>query len=203
MLKVHTTASSGLEEEVGAPTLDEIARAGARRMLLAALEAEVAEYIERHQQERDANGYALVVRNGRARARQITRGCGTVEIAAPRVHDRRTEHRFTSRILPPSMRKSPAVAEVLPLPYPRGLSTGDFQAALPVLLGEERSAGLSPSVISRLTAEWEEEYRRFQQGDLSDPGLRLHRGGWHLLQRGALPFRAPPAPTLPWDREVR
>jgi putative transposase len=64
--------------------------------------------------------------------------------------------------------KSPAVAEVLPLLYLRGLSRGDIQEALPVLLGEERSAGLSPSMISRLTAEWEEEFRRFQRRDLSD-----------------------------------
>jgi putative transposase len=167
MVEIHTTASSAPEEGI-APTLDEIAREGARRMLIAALEAEVAEYIERYAEERDEDGYRLVVRNGLARARQVTMGCGTVEIAAPRVHDRRTESRFTSQILPPSMRKSPAVAEVLPLLYLRGLSTGDFQEALPVLLGEERSAGLSPSVISRMTAEWEEEFRSFQRRDLSD-----------------------------------
>ncbi len=168
MLEIHTTASSAPEDESIAPTLDEIAREGARRMLIAALEAEVAEYIERHAEERDEDGYRLVVRNGLARARQVTMGCGTVEIAAPRVHDRRAESRFTSQILPPYMRKSPAVAEVLPILYLRGLSTGDFQEALPVLLGEERSAGLSPSVISRLTVEWEEEYRHFQQRDLSE-----------------------------------
>jgi putative transposase len=168
VVKVHTTASSTPADEVGTPTLDEIAREGARRMLVAALEAEVAEYIECHRQERDENGHRRVVRNGHARPRKLTMGCGTVEIAAPGVHDRRSERRFTSQILPPSMRKSPAVAEVLPILYLRGLSTGDFQEALPVLLAEERSAGLSPSVISRLTAEWEEEYRSFQQRDLSE-----------------------------------
>src|SRR5690606_9574532 len=97
---------------------------------------------------------------------------GTVEIAAPRVNDRRVNERgerqrFTSEILPPYMRRSPKVAEVLPVLYLRGLSTGDFKEALPALLGED-AAGLSPSANSRLLAVWEEEYRSFRQRDLSD-----------------------------------
>ena len=75
--------------------------------------------------------------------------------------------RFSSRILPPYMRRSPKVAEVLPVLYLRGLSTGDFREALPVLLGEE-AAGLSPTTITRLTAEWETEYTAFRQRNLSD-----------------------------------
>src|SRR5690606_41959119 len=75
--------------------------------------------------------------------------------------------RFTSEILPPYMRRSPQVAEVLPVLYLRGLSTGDFKEALPALLGED-AAGLSPSAISRLLAVWEEEYRSVRQRDLSD-----------------------------------
>lgn len=153
-------------------TLDELAREGARRMLQAALEAEVAAYLERHRGERDEAGHALVVRNGRARPRRITLGSGTVEIQAPRVNDRRVvegeRQRFTSEILPPYMRRSPKLAEVLPILYLRGLSTGDFKEALPALLGEEASAGLSPSVISRMLSVWEEEYRAFRRRDLSD-----------------------------------
>jgi len=145
--------------------LDELAREGARRMLVAALQSEVADYIERHQ-ERDERGHAKVVRNGRARARKVTMGAGTVEIRAPRVHDRREGEKFTSRILPPYMRRSPKVAEVLPILYLRGLSTGDFQEALPVLLGEE-AAGLSPANISRLLGVWKEEYEAFRTRDLS------------------------------------
>lgn len=152
-------------------TLDELAREGARRMLAAALEAEVADYIERHRGERDKRGHALVTRNGRAEPRKITLGSGTVETRAPRVFDRRVDeqgakHRFTSRILPPYMRRSPKVSEVLPVLYLRGLSTGDFREALPALLGEEATAGLSPTTIRRLTATWEEEVRRFQRRDL-------------------------------------
>ena len=151
--------------------LDEIARVGARRMLMAALEAETADYVERHSRERDESGRALVVRNGRAQARKLTLGAGTVELRAPRVNDSRRNdegrrQRFTSRILPPYMRRSPKVAEVLPLLYLRGRSTGDFRPALQALLGED-AAGLSPTNITRLTAGWEKEYTEFRRRDLT------------------------------------
>lgn len=153
-------------------TLDELVLEGARRMLAAALEVEVAAYIERCQGEVDEKGHRLVVRNGRARERSVTCGAGTLKVRAPRVNDRRLEEdgrrkRFTSRILPPYMRRSPKVAEVLPVLYLRGLSTGDFREALPVLLGEE-AAGLSATNIARLTAVWEQEYRAFRQRSLAD-----------------------------------
>lgn len=154
-------------EEERLPTLDELAREGARRMLITALEAEVAAYIEAHRGTRDEQGHALVVRNGKARPRLVTMGSGTVEVAAPRIHDQRPDQRFTSRILPPYMRRSPKVAEVLPVLYLRGLSTGDFREALPVLLGEE-AAGLSPTNIARLTASWQEEYQAFKKRRLDD-----------------------------------
>ena len=153
-------------------TLDEVAREGARRMLAAALEAEVEHYIEAHADARDAAGRRQVVRNGRAQSRTVTCGAGTLQVRAPRVNDRRVDdagerRRFTSRILPPYMRRSPQVAEVLPVLYLRGLSTGDFREALPVLLGED-AAGLSPTNITRLTAAWNEEYQAFRRRDLSE-----------------------------------
>ncbi len=171
MFKVIESTADGKCEEAGL-MLDEIAREGARRMLAVAMEAEAASYIDDHQHERDEDARALVVRNGKARPRKITLGAGTVEIHAPRVNDRRVDasgqrQRFTSRILPPYMRRSPKVSEVLPLLYLRGLSTGDFREALPVLLGEDAS-GLSPSAITRLTAEWEQEHAEFQRRDLSE-----------------------------------
>jgi putative transposase len=151
--------------------LDEIALAGARRMLMAALKMEAADYVERHRHERDAEGRALVVHNGRSKGRKLTLGAGTVELKAPRVNDRRHDEqgqrqRFSSRILPPYMRRSPKVAEALPILYLRGLSTGDFRPALEGLLGED-AAGLSPTNISRLTACWEKEYTAFRQRDLA------------------------------------
>ena len=170
MLKV---VENGAGKEAGGEPieLDEIARAGARRMLMAALETEAAEYVERHREERDETGRALVVHNGRAQGRTLTLGAGTMELKAPRVNDRRRDEqgqrqRFTSRILPPYMRRSPKVAEVLPILYLRGLSTGDFRPALEGLLGED-AAGLSPTNITRLTACWEKEYTAFRRRDLA------------------------------------
>ena len=153
------------------PTLDAVAREGARRMLETALEAEVARYIEAHEEVRDTDGRRLVVRNVRAQARRVTCGAGAMEVRAPRVNDRRVDEdgerrRFTSRILPPYMRRSPKVPDVLPILYLRGLSTGDFREALPVLLGAD-AAGLSATNIARLTASWGEEYQAFRKRDLS------------------------------------
>jgi putative transposase len=170
MLKV--VEDEGVREAGEEPLLlDEVARRGARLMLIAALETEAADYVERYRQARDEQGRALVVHNGWSQGRKITLGAGTVELKAPRVNDRRRDehgqrHRFTSRILPPYMRRSPKVAEVLPILYLRGLSTGDFRPALEGLLGED-AAGLSPTNITRLTASWEKEYTAFRRRDLA------------------------------------
>lgn len=168
---VRTTAGAqGSDPEV-ATALDELAREGARRMILAALEVEVEEYRQQHREARDSRGHALVVRNGHARPRRLTVGAGTVTIRAPRVNDRRcvdgVRQTFTSQILPPYLRRSPHVSAVLPLLYLHGLSTGDFQEALPVLLGKD-AAGLSPAAITRLTATWRTEYERWRTRTLAD-----------------------------------
>ena len=154
-----------------ASDLDESAREGARRMLAHALETEVANYIARNQ-ERDERGRAQVVRNGKSRARKVTLGSGTIEVRAPRIDDRRRDEtgqqrRFRSQILPPYMRRSPKVAEVLPILYLRGLSTGDFREDLAALLGDDAS-GLSPTAITRLTTVWQEDHEAFQKRDLSE-----------------------------------
>ena len=168
MLSIVQDDRSENEERAG---LDELVREGARRMLSAALEAEVAQYIETYQQ-RDEQGRALIVRNGKSKARKVTTGAGTIEVKAPRVHDKRVDAeghkpKFTSKILPPYMRRSPKVAEVIPVLYLRGLSTGDFREALPILLGDD-AAGLSATNIARLTAVWDQEYEAFRTRDLSD-----------------------------------
>ena len=164
------TEETDRAELVGA-TLDDLARAGAQRMIAAALEIEVVEYLGRYRGERDAAGHALVVRNGRARARAVTTGVGPLTIAAPRVNDRRVvegqRQKFTSTILPPWVRRSPRVESVLPLLYLHGLSSGDFRQALPALLGPE-AAGLSPSAILRLTKVWTAEYEAFRRRDLTE-----------------------------------
>jgi putative transposase len=153
-------------------TLDEVLQRGALKMLQHALEAEVEEYLARHRGARDEGGRAQVVRNGKGAARQLVTGSGTLEVRAPRVNDRRVDangerQRFTSEILPSYMRRAPKVTEVLPILYLRGLSTGDFKAALPILLGEE-ATGLSPTTITRLTATWEAEYQAWRTRSLAE-----------------------------------
>jgi transposase-like protein len=155
----------------GASLLDEIVRDGARRMLAAALEAEVAAYIAAHADQLDENGRRLVVRNGHAVPRQVLTSSGAVEVRAPRVNDKRVDEatgerrRFASVILPAWCRKSPKVTEVLPLLYLHGLSSKDFVPALEGFLGTD--AGLSAATITRLTTRWQDEARAFGQRDLS------------------------------------
>ena len=169
MLRVVTDESTRGQP---ASTLDEICREGARRMLAAALEAEADAYIAELVGETDERGRRLVTRNGHARPRTITTGSGSIRIEAPRVNDRRVDPdtgekaKFKSSIVPPWCRKSPKVAEVLPLLYLHGLSTGDFAPALAEFFGS--GAGLSPSVITRLTTQWQAEHRAFMERDLSD-----------------------------------
>ena len=152
--------------------LDGLAREGARRMLAAALEAEVDDYLAAYAAERDEAGRRLVVRNGHAREREVTTVAGSIPVRAPRVDDRRIDPvtgermRFRSVILPPWCRKSPKVAEVLPLLYLHGLSTGDFVPALEAFFGS--SAGLSAAAVGRLLASWQVDYEVFCRRDLSD-----------------------------------
>jgi putative transposase len=155
-------------------SLDELAREGARRMIAAALEAEVEEYVASFTDEVDEDGRRLVVRNGHARERGLTVGSGTVRLRAPRVNDKRVDEggerqRFSSRILPAYARRSPKVTDVLPILYLRGLSTGDFGPALRDLLGEDAS-GLSSSSIQRLTVQWQADHDAFKARS-----LRFHR----------------------------
>ena len=143
-------------------SLDELAREGARRMIVAALELEVEQYVETLRHLRDENGHALVVRNGKAEPRTVSLGAGSIQFQAPRVDDRRPEQRFASRILPPYMRRSPRLNEALPVLYLRGLSTGDFEEAIPVLLGAD-AAGFSATTITRLLRVWQEEYEGWRK----------------------------------------
>ena len=169
MLRVVTDDDARAEMR---SSLDEIVLEGARRMLAAALEAEVDNYLGRLAGEVDERGRRLVVRNGHAEPRTITTAAGRVEVRAPRVNDKRVDEatgercRFRSSILPPWARKSPKVAEVLPLMYLHGMSSGDFAPALAEFFGS--AAGLSPSVITRLTTQWQAEQRAFTERDPHD-----------------------------------
>jgi putative transposase len=152
--------------------LDELLREGARRMLAAALEAEVEAYITTHAELVDEHGHRLVVRNGHAPGRALATGVGQVEVVRPRVDDRRVDaatgvrQQFQSVVLPRWCRRSPKVAEVLPLLYLHGLSSLDFVPALERFFGA--AAGLSASVVTRLTVQWQAEREAFLRRSLAD-----------------------------------
>jgi putative transposase len=170
MLKVVREGNEA--NETSGSLLDEIVRDGARAMLAAALQAEVAGYVEAHAEELDEDGHRLVVRNGYHQAREVATAAGSLQVRAPRVNDKRTDEetglrkRFSSAILPAWARKSPQVAEVLPLLYLHGLSSSDFGPALEQFLGS--GAGLSASTITRLTAQWQDEATAFNLRSLKD-----------------------------------
>jgi transposase-like protein len=174
MLKVvhDAEASNEIAASLGGSLLDEIVRDGARAMLAAALQAEVAAYVDSHQDEVDEAGRRLVVRNGYHAAREVTTAAGAVPVRAPRVNDKRIDaetggrKRFSSAILPAWARKSPQVAEVLPLLYLHGLSSSDFGPALEQFLGS--AAGLSPATITRLTSQWQDDAAAFNKRSLAD-----------------------------------
>jgi putative transposase len=170
MLKI--VQDSAEPNPVGASLLDEIVRDGARQMLAAALLAEVRAYVEAHRGEVDEQGRRLVVRNGYHEPREVTTAAGAVVVRQPRVNDKRLDEatgerrRFSSSILPAWSRKSPRVAEVLPLLYLHGLSSSDFGPALEQFLGSDQ--GLSAATITRLTAQWQDEARAFNARSLAD-----------------------------------
>src|ERR1039458_5379968 len=117
-----------LEKQVEASSrsaLDELLRQGAQRMLQTAIETEVSAYVEEHQGKVSENGRRLVVRNGHLPERPLQTGLGAVRIEQPRVDDRRAGQKFTSRILPPYLRRVPSLDALIPALYLHGISTGD------------------------------------------------------------------------------
>src|SRR5215510_13070147 len=171
MLTVVPDVPAALPAGEGPSLIDQIVREGARQMLAAALQAEVAAYIDQFASVRDERGRRMVARNGTAEPRTVLTSAGAVRVTAPRVNDRRTDAatgqrmRFSSAILPPWARKTPQVTEVLPLLYLHGLSSGDFVPALGQFLGT--GAGLSSSVTAKLTETWKAEAAAFMTRDLS------------------------------------
>ena len=187
MLKVVHDDQRSHDSEAARSLLDEIVRDGARAMLAAALAAEVAAYIEAHADQLDEYGRRLVVRNGFHDPREVATAAGAVPVRAPRVNDKRVDEaggraRFPSAILPAWCRKSPQVAQVLPLLYLHGLSTGDFVPALEQFLGS--AAGLSATTVTRLTAQWQDDAAAFGKRSLADSDyVYLWVDGIHLKVR--------------------
>jgi putative transposase len=149
--------------------MTQILREGAQRMLTAAIEAEVQEYVATRHALVDEEGHRQVVRNGYLPQRTIQTGVGPVEVRQPRVHDRRAEgerEQFSSKILPPYLRKTKSIEELLPWLYLKGVSSGDFNEALASLLGTE-CPGLSASTITRLTKIWQDEHAEWSRRSLA------------------------------------
>jgi putative transposase len=144
---------------------EQLLQEGARKLLQAAIENEVMDYIQFHKDRRDENGQRLVVRNGHLPEREIISGIGPIKVRQPRVRHR-DGGRFSSAILPRFMRRTPSVDALIPALYLKGISTGDFTEALAAILGEKAS-GLSATNIVRLKAGWEADYKAWSQRDLS------------------------------------
>ena len=165
---VSDTISAHLAQDA----LTAILQKGAQRLLAQAIDAEVADYIEAHADQRDADGRRLVVRNGHLPKREIQTGIGSVPVQQPRINDRRIDEqgqrfRFTSSILPPYLRRTKSIEELIPWLYLKGISTGDFGEALQALLGLD-APGLSASTVVRLKAVWQKEYEAWNKRSLAN-----------------------------------
>ena len=150
-----------------ADPLTEVLRQGAQRLLAQAIEAEVETLLACYADERDDQGRQAVGRNGYLPTREVQTGIGSIPVQVPRVRDRSGQGiRFHSSILPPSIRRSKSIEELIPWLYLKGISTGDFSEALQALLGPD-APGLSAATISRLKESWQGELKAWQSRDLS------------------------------------
>lgn len=149
--------------------MTEILRAGAQKMLADMIQAEVEDWLAQRAHLRDEQGRRQVVRNGYLPEREITTGVGQVKVKQPRVRDRRPgdeSEPFSSKILPPYLRKTKSIEELIPWLYLKGVSTGDFSEALRALLGAD-APGLSATTVTRLKGVWEEEYQEWSKRSLA------------------------------------
>ena len=159
-------------EETGSDVLSEIIRKGAQRILKEALEIEIETFIDKYRELRIRGNKQRIVRNGYLAEREIVTGVGKVSIKAPRLRDRGGEGtpeklQFSSSILPPYLRKTKSLEELIPWLYLKGISTGDFSEALSAIIGKD-STGFSQAVVSRLKAKRKNEFDHWRQRDLSD-----------------------------------
>lgn len=158
------------EENIFDSVLDEVVRKGAQKMLETALNLEVEEFCRSHAERRDEEGRRLVVRNGLSEARTIVTGAGPLKVRTPRVDDRILENlgesRFKSSLVPPYLRRTKNIEELVPVLYLKGISTGDFTEALEKILGKA-AVGFSAENIVRMKQIWQQDYERWMNRDLS------------------------------------
>lgn len=169
-MRKNTVVDLKKPEEPFQDALTEVLRQGARKMLAVALEAEVETFLQQHQHLVNEQGHREVVRNGYMPERQIQTGLGAMDVKAPRVKDKRKggeKVRFNSQILPPYLRRTKSLDELIPWLYLKGLSTGDFPEALSALLGKD-APGLSASTVCRLKESWQADLDAWQKRSLAD-----------------------------------
>jgi len=163
--------------------MTEILRAGAQKMLREMIQQEVEDWLAEHEHLRDEQGRRQVVRNGFLPKRTITTGVGQVEVQQPRVRDRRPPDQaepFTSKILPPYLRKTKSIEELIPWLYLKGVSTGDFSEALKALVGPD-CPGLSATTVTRLKSVWEQEFLEWNKRSLKNkPYVYIWADGVHF-----------------------
>ena len=163
-----TTTQDRKPEEGTQDDLTDLLREGAKRLIAEAVDAELSATLAQFADYKDEAGHRYVVRNGYLPEREVLTGIGPVSVRVPKVRDRSGARiKFTSALLPPYLRRSRSVEEVLPWLYLKGISTGDMQEALEALLGPE-AKGLFPASISRLKARWEDEHKAWSGRDLSN-----------------------------------
>ena len=165
MRKSSKTESGGRENH---DMLTEVLRAGARKLIAQALEAEVADLLATYTEHRDDEGRAMVVRSGTHPAREMQTGIGPVTVQVPKVRSRQGKPvTFRSALVPPYVRRTRSLEAALPWLYLKGISTGEMQAALEALVGPE-AKGLSASTVARLKQLWREEYDTWRQQRLDE-----------------------------------
>ena len=168
MNKDNVIAFNNPAEIASEDMLTAVLRRGARELLAKAVEAEVDDFLQQTKDYKTAEGRAQFVRNGYLPERAIQTGIGDIAVKVPRVRDQGEPVgiKFSSNLIPPYLRRSESIEELLPALYLHGISTNNFQEALSALLGE-KAKNLSPNVIGRLKSEWEKEYQQWSQRDLS------------------------------------
>jgi putative transposase len=164
-------------------SLDELAKIGAKKILIQALNLEVEQYIDESKVWKDDNGHRMVVRNGKGKKRTITTGSGAIEIKAPRINDKRPGINFNSSILPRYLRKSANIQSVVPLLYLKGLSGNAFKEALEALLGKDGVKGLSPASISLMKKSWTKEMTKWNKEQITDEFVYLWCDGVNVSVR--------------------
>lgn len=152
-------------EETATDTLTELLRTGSQKLIAQAVEAELQELLSQYS-DLKVDGKQAVVRNGYLPKRTIQTGLGDVEVQLPKVRDKGKQGiKFNSLLIPPYLKRTESIEELLPVLYLKGLSTGDFSEALKSLLGDN-AKGLSAGTISRLKLQWQEEHKSWSTRNL-------------------------------------